>query len=453
LGDNSYLLASGGEALVVDPQRDAWRFVSAAEARGLRIVAVVETHVHNDYLTGALEIRDATGAEVCAPARGAYEFPHRPMAEGDEIALGAVRIQAMETPGHTPEHLAYVAREASDGEPVAAFTGGSLMVGSAGRTDLLGPELTDELTRAQFRTMRRLASLPDAAQVLPTHGGGSFCASGGAGDRRTSTIGHERTTNPAFGAADEEAFVHDRLRGLLEYPAYYAHMAEINRRGPRVLGRVPDVPPLDPAAFARSVDEGAWVVDARRRTEFAAAHVPGSLNVELSSSFGTYVGWVVPFDHPLALVLPDPPGAASEAAATQLLRIGYERIAGRLDGGVGAWTADGRPAESYATTTVEDLCRAVRSGAGPHVLDVRQPAEWETGAFPDSQGVFMGDLPGRLGEIPHDRESWVICASGQRASVAASLLARDGAPVRLVADGGVDELLTICGPYPLAKQA
>ena len=180
LGDNSFLVASGGDAALVDPQRDVERFLSSAESRDLKVRHVLETHVHNDYVSGALAIREATGAEIAAPAKGGYAFEHRPMAEGDEIALGDLVLVAMETPGHTPEHLSYLLKETGSGRLLAVFTGGSLMVGGAGRTDLLEPELTEALTRAQFRTLRRLASLPDDVQVLPTQGSGSFCGTGPA---------------------------------------------------------------------------------------------------------------------------------------------------------------------------------------------------------------------------------------------------------------------------------
>jgi glyoxylase-like metal-dependent hydrolase (beta-lactamase superfamily II) len=239
LGDNSYLLVSAGEAVVVDPQRDAWRFLSAADARKLRVRYVLETHVHNDYVSGALEIRAAAQAEIGAPARGKYEFPHRAMAEGDEIRIGALRIVAWETPGHTPEHIAWLVYEDGRADPVAVFGGGSLIVGTAGRTDLLGPDVADDLTRAQFRSLRRLAALPPSVQLLPTHGAGSFCTASVGSRDRTSTIGDELRSNPALAARDEDSFVRRQLEGLRAYPAYYAHMAGINRAGPPVLGGLP----------------------------------------------------------------------------------------------------------------------------------------------------------------------------------------------------------------------
>ncbi|HYV00919.1 MAG TPA: rhodanese-like domain-containing protein [Actinomycetota bacterium] len=446
LGDNSFLLASGGEAAVIDPQRDVARLLALAESRDEKIRHVLETHVHNDYLSGALEIREATGAEIAAPARGGYEFEHRPMAERDEIAVGELALAAMETPGHTPEHLSYLLKEAGSGRPVAVFTGGSLMVGSAGRTDLLGPELTEELTSAQFRTLHRLASLPDDVQVLPTHGAGSFCGAGPAPKERTSTMGQERNHNRALAASDEEAFVRQQLSGLLAYPTYYRYLAQINRSGPRLLRDYPRPRGLSPDEVATRMDSEVWVVDARWRVQFARAHIAGSLNVELDETFGSYAGWVVPFGDPLLLVLPQPVDESLEESVTQLLRVGYERIEGYLEGGIDAWRAEGRPVSSYRVAGLEELCRAYRTGTVGKVLDVRQQTEWDQGHIPASQHIFVGDLPGRIGEVPSETDVWTICATGHRASMAASLLDRAGRSTRLVEGTGVSDFLAHCGP-------
>jgi hydroxyacylglutathione hydrolase len=446
LGDNSYLLVSGGEAAAVDPQRDAWRFLAVAHAQKLRVRYVLETHVHNDYVSGALEIKKAAGAEIAVPAQGRYEFPSRAMAEGDEVRVGALRIVAWETPGHTPEHLAWLVYEDGNRDPVALFSGGSLIVGSAGRTDLLGPEQTDRLTRAQFRSLRRLAALPRSVPLLPTHGAGSFCTAGSSSMHRTTTIGTELDGNPALASREEEAFVRQQLTGLRAYPAYYAHMAPINRAGPAVLSRLPIPGGLGADEVARRMEAGAWLVDGRSRRAFAGAHVPGALNVELDSSFSTYVGWLTPFNTPLVLALPEPGRSALEEAMTQLIRIGYERVEGFLEGGLDAWQAAGRPTRSYPTATIDDLCQAYLEGRPIQVLDVRQQAEWETGRVPGSLHIHVGELPARLDEVPRDAEVWTTCASGHRASIAASLLDRAGVPVRLVAEGGVPEWLARCYP-------
>jgi hydroxyacylglutathione hydrolase len=445
LGDASYLLASGREAVLVDPQRDAWRFLEVAERRGWRIRHVLETHVHNDYLSGALETRAATGADIAAPARGGYEFEHLAIDEGDAIELGGLRLTAWATPGHTPEHLAWVVTdlsrpdEAADA-PIAAFTGGSLLVGSAGRTDLLGPALTDALTRDQQRSLARLAELPDAAQVLPTHGAGSFCSAGPASAKRVSTVAAERFANPTFqlAGAAADAFRAEALAGLGRFPAYYAHMAALNRRGPRVLGRLILPPELDPAAFEAAAADGTAIVDARDRGAFAAGHVPGALNIELDSAFAGYVGWLVPFGEPVLLVLPDGAPDALAEATTELLRIGYDWVRGVLAGGVDAWVESGRSLSSYGTTTMRALHEERVSGADDSILlDVRQPVEWrDDGVVPGSEQIFVADLPARLVDLPVDRPLTVFCRSGHRAAMAASILDAAGRQVRLVATGG-----------------
>lgn len=455
LGDNSYLVASGDEAVIVDPQRDAWRFVDAARARGVRIRAVLETHVHNDYVSGAHEIRAATGAELVVPARGRYTFDHRPADDGDEVEIGELRIVARATPGHTPEHLAWEVRPANGGAPDAVLTGGSLLVGSAGRSDLLGPELAESLAREQYRSIQRLATLPDAVRILPTHGAGSFCVSRSAGaSSATSTVAAERFANPAVWGADEDAFVREHLSGLLAYPAYYRHMAPLNRAGAPVIGAIPSVAALTADEVADLATDGAWVVDARGRHDFAAAHLPGSVNVELGGSFGGYVGWVVPFGERIVLVLPEPVSASGARAVTQLFRIGYDRVAGSLHGGIDAWLASGRATRSYGTASMGDLYRErLERGTSVAVLDVRQAEEWKTTpAVSDAQRIFLGDLTDRLDEVGRDDEVWVHCATGYRAAVAASLMDRAGIPVRLVASGGGEDWQRLLASTPRPEQ-
>jgi glyoxylase-like metal-dependent hydrolase (beta-lactamase superfamily II)/rhodanese-related sulfurtransferase len=439
LGDNSYLLASGDEALVVDPQRDAARFVDAAESRGARIRFVVETHVHNDYVSGAAELHAATGAEIVGPAKAGYRFDVRPLEDGDELAIGDVTLVAVSAPGHTFEHTAYLVREPGAETPSALFSGGSLIVGSAGRTDLLGEERTDELTRLQFRTMRRLAELPDDVLLLPTHGAGSFCTTSPPGEHRTSSLGAERLANPALTAVDESLFLAQQLTGLSAYPDYYAQMAPINRAGPVVFGDVPIPPALSVDEVAGQLGAGAWLVDARGGQAFASSHVPGSLNVPLEESFGSYVGWLVPFGAPVVLVVPDPAGLVE--ASTQLFRIGYERLEGHLEGGVEAWRASGRDVGSYPALGVADLVGELERGEAGDVVDVRQRSEWEAGHLEGSRHVFVGEIPDRLDAFDRTTTTTVVCASGYRSAMAASLLDRAGVPVRVVSRSGVPRAL------------
>lgn len=448
LGDTSYLLASGDESLIVDPQRDIGPVLAAARARGLRVTRVVETHVHNDYVSGALELRAATGAAIAGPAGAGYAFPFEPLADGDELSLGRLRIVAAETPGHTPEHLAYLVYEGDAEAPTAVFTGGSLIVGSAGRTDLLGPEATLELTRAQYHSLDRLSALPDQTLVLPTHGAGSFCSSSPPGEERTSTIGRERASNPALAdrEMDEGTFVERRLIGLLAYPSYYSHIAPINRAGPRVFGDVPVPRGLAPSQIAERVEAGAWAIDGRERRAFAAGHIPGSISIELDDSFASYVGWIVPFGAPIVLVLAEdrPEHEAAVDASTQLFRIGYEAVDGFLQGGVAAWVEADLPLRSYRIASIDELATAVDEERA-RVLDVRQQTEWDAGHLEGSTHVFVGEVNARLTEIPRDQEVWTVCASGHRAAMAASLLDRAGVPVRLVTPGGVPDVLARVG--------
>jgi glyoxylase-like metal-dependent hydrolase (beta-lactamase superfamily II)/rhodanese-related sulfurtransferase len=440
LGDASYLIASEGEAALVDPQRDAWRFLAVAEARGLRVTRVLETHVHNDYLSGALEVRAATGAEIVAPARGGYAFPHLGADEGTTVEIGGLRLTAMATPGHTPEHIAWAVGAVGDDDdaaPEGVFSGGSLLVGTAGRTDLLGDARTDELTELQAVSLRRLSALPPTVRILPTHGAGSFCSAGPAAPSRTTSIRSELARNPVLAAMAGGDFRDALLGGLGRFPAYYAHMAPLNRAGPRVLGRLPATPALDAGGLAAAAHAGARIVDARPRAAFAGAHIPGSLNIELDETFAAYVGWLLPFDAPVALVLPEPVGGSVEEAVTQLLRIGFEHVAGALSGGIDAWRADGRPTSSYPTASMDDVYAEAAAGSMPPLLDVRQPIEWrDDGVIAGARTIFVADLAGRLDELPRDRRITVACKAGGRAAIAASLLDAAGFEVRLVAEGG-----------------
>ncbi len=452
LGDSSYLVASAGEAALVDPQRDAWRFLSVAERRGWRVRYVLETHAHNDYVSGALEVRAATGAEILAPALGGYAFPHRPVEAGEAVEVGGLRLVARATPGHTFEHVAWDLHRLDgagkripglpDQAPEGIFSGGSLLIGSAGRTDLVGPEATEALTRAQFATIRAFAALPDDVDVYPTHGAGSFCVANVPGAGQVTSVGRERRTNAAMLAADEAAFFDEQLRVLGRFPAYYAHMGPINRAGPPVVGAPRPVAALPPAQVERLAMAGAVVVDTRDRAEFAAGHLPGSVNIELTEAFSTYVGWLLPFDAPVVLVLPEPASRAAEAAeeaVVQLLRIGYGRIVGRLAGGVDTWVASGRELRSYPTATMRELFETrVEAGRDVAILDVRQPVEWrDDGAIAGAERIFVADLPGAIDRLAGDREWWVVCTTGHRASMAASLLDAAGIPARLVGRGGV----------------
>lgn len=441
LGNSSWLIASGNEAALVDPQRDVQRYLDAADRRGWRITQVIETHCHNDYLSGALEIRKATGADLVLPARGGYTFPHRGADEGTAVAVGNLQLIAMATPGHTPEHLAWQVIEDSSGVPSAVLTGGSLLAGSAGRTDLLGPARIDELTQAQHGTLRRLAALPERVRILPTHGSGSFCSAAPPRVERETTIGEERRHNPLLRVIDPGAFRTALLGGLGRTPAYFRHVAPINRAGAPLLATRARPGHLSADVVAGLMAAGVVVVDARDRWSFAEAHIPGSIHVEGTDAFSSWVGAVVPFGSSLVLVVPDGPDAITDELTTQLRRVGYDAVFGRLDGGIDAWAASGGPLRSLPAVDAVVLAEELRNGARPAILDVRQPTEWREGTLPNSITVFVGDVPGALRQLDHDVEWTVVCRSGARASIAASLLDRHGLRVRAIASGGVPSIL------------
>lgn len=441
LGHQSYVIVdeSAGIAAVVDPRRDVEIYLQAAESAGALIAYVFETHVHNDYITGALEIRERTGATIVNAASAELAYEYRAVRDGDRIEVGTLTFAVIATPGHTPDHVSYAVYEAGRTAPSAVFTGGSMLVGSAGRTDLVSPGMTLTLTREQYRSLRRLLdTLPDDVLVYPTHGAGSFCgATMGETPARRSTIGQERHVSPAANVHDEAEFVQQQLAGYGVYPAYYSYMGEINQRGPRMLGGLPPLAPLTPQAVRRNLDHGLPLIDGRARGAFAKEHVPGALSIELDASFGTYVGWLLPFNKPLMLLVEDEDGR--KEAVAQLIRIGYEELRGYLDGGVAAWKAAGLPAGTFEAIDVDELYRRWQRHERLAVLDVRDAAEWSSGHIPGSQHIHIGDLMRHLHEIPREVPVATICRSGHRASMAASIVTALGRETIAVQRGGVPD--------------
>ncbi|MGH8868057.1 MAG: rhodanese-like domain-containing protein [Actinomycetes bacterium] len=431
LGDRSYLVHDGECALVVDPQRDVDRVLEAAEREGVRVTHVAETHLHNDYVSGGLALSRATGAAYLMSGADAVTLDRHPLADGDEVAVGALTLRAVATPGHTPNHLAYVVADGSGLQ--AVFTGGSLLYGSVGRTDLIDPSLTERLAREQFRSARRLADLlDDGVGVYPTHGFGSFCSSGPSSGATTSTIGAERLGNGVLTASDEDEYVRTLLAGLTAYPSYYAHMGARNRAGAAAPDLSPPTP-VDPAELRRRVRAGEWVVDLRSRTAFAARHLEGTVSVELGDQFSTYVGWLVPWGSPVTLVGDTPDAVA--AAQLQLVRIGIDRPAGAAVG-TPERLAGERPTRSFPTASFADLAAARTRGERLTVLDVRRGDERAEGVIEGSVHVPLPDLVAAATSLP-DGPLWVHCASGFRSSIAASILDAAGLDVVLV-DGDFD---------------
>ena len=422
LGNSAYLVDLGdGRALAVDASRDVRLLREATAKRGLTVAYAADTHLHADFLAGALQLAHDDGATVLASAAGRRTFPHTPLADGDEVDLGGLTLRALATPGHTDEHLSYLLLDGH--RELGVFTGGCLIVGAAARTDLLGRDRAEELAHAQYRSLHRLTALPDDTAVWPTHGAGSFC-SAPPGAERTTTIGAQKATNTLLATPDENTFVQRLLASLGSYPAYFDRLTQANRHGPALLPAAVDLAPLTAAMVRSLLGQGGQLVDVRPVTEFAAGHIPGAVSIPLRDAFATWLGWLLPPDMPLVFVLG--PGQDPAEVVWQAAKIGYHHLAGRLAGGVDAWRADGGSVQ-----TVE-LVTADRIGDRP-VVDVRQQAEYTAGHIPGARHAELGTLSQRPEAAP--KGAVVMCGHGERAMTGASLLAR----------GGVDDLAVLAG--------
>jgi glyoxylase-like metal-dependent hydrolase (beta-lactamase superfamily II)/rhodanese-related sulfurtransferase len=441
LGDRTYIAHDGEVALVVDPQRDYDRVLGIVQAAGVRITHVFESHIHNDYVTGGLELAREVGAQYLLNADDPVSFERTGVSDGDVVEVGSrMRVRVLLTPGHTHTHLSFALE--ADGESVAVFTGGSLLYGSTGRPDLLGPDHTDTLAHAQWHSAQRLAAeLPDETAVYPTHGFGSFCSATQSGGT-ASTIGQEKLANPAL-TTDESRYVEDLLAGLDAYPAYYAHMGTANSAGP---GEADLSLPTeaDPAELRRRIEAGEWVVDLRNRTAFAAGHVGGTVNFGLDGQFVTYLAWLMPWGTPVTLL-----GETAEDVAEaqrELVRVGIDRPAAMATGTVEDWSG-GEPLRAYRTATFADLATELAREPQTVVLDVRRNQERAERHIAGSLHIPIHEVLERLDEVPAG-PVWVHCAGGYRAGVVAALLDAHG--IDVVA---IDDSFDNAGPAGLSLTA
>jgi hydroxyacylglutathione hydrolase len=429
LGNSTYLLDLGaGLALVVDPERDVRQVRAEARRLGLSIAFAAETHLHADFITGVRELAETEGATVLAPDIGPRGFAHTALQDGDMLQIGAYTLQALATPGHSPEHLSYLLL---DGDRlVGVFTGGSLMVGTAGRTDLVSPDMTVPLARAQYRSLQLLMELPDETPVWPTHGAGSFCSSASGGER-TTTIGRERATNPLLQVTGENAFVDALLGSLGTFPDYFLRLGEVNRRGPAVLTAAPALPALSLEQVIEFQDEGAQIVDTRRPADYASGHIPGALSIALRPVFATWLGWLADPQRPVVIVRSpdqDPEDIVGAAA-----KVGFDTLAGELDVGFLAWGDAGTMRSSSLIGA-----RRLVAEASSSIVDVRQASEFRAGHVPGARNIELGGLAEHLSELPAGPLA-VMCRHGERAMTAASILERAGRTDVAVLDGGATD--------------
>ena len=431
LGNSSYVVDLGdGSALVVDPERDPGPYLRAAEELNLEPRFTIETHLHADFVSGSRELM-AGGAALLAPAGSDLSFDYRRLDDGDEIDLGGLTLRALATPGHTPEHLAYLLLDGA--EPLALFSGGTLIAGGVARTDLVSPDLTEPLARAAYRSIHdRLLVLPDDLPVYPTHGAGSFCSIAPTGER-TTTIGRERRSNPLLQIDTEDEFVATLLGGLGSYPTYFGRLRDVNRAGPAVYGvEPPALPPLSSEEVKSLQGDGALVVDGRPIGRDAAGHISGSLSIELRDQFGTWLGWLADPNRPIVIVVDDDQDITN--LVWQMLNVGFEPPRGRLAGGIRAWRAAGLP------TVQTDLVPSGDVRADQPIVDVRQLSEWQANHVAGAIHIELGDISAKATELPVGVQ--VQCGHGQRAMTAASLLEQAGVDAVTVTTGGPTDVAT-----------
>jgi hydroxyacylglutathione hydrolase len=436
LGNTTFLVSDpdSGEAVAVDPLRDVGQYLERAGALGVRLTHALETHVHNDFVSGARDLSAEAGARVGAAEDSGLEYRFLPLHEGSEVPVGRWRLRTRRSPGHTPNHVCYLLVD-EHGQQLAVFSGGALMVGAIARTDLFGPHLATHLALEAFRTLHvRLRHLPDHVAVYPTHGGGSFCAASTSSEP-ASTMAQERLTNPYLTTTDLMPFI---ARALHQgpYPAYYRDMAALNRRGANLTGgSPPPLRPLSPDLTDYHLKLGAALVDVRRGREFDRGHVPGSFNIGLEGPFSAWVGWVVERGRPI--VLTGGTDRQHGEAHRQLYRIGYDSVVGALDGGIDAWTASGRDLTTFETAEVADLASWILSAEPMTVLDARSEDEWVHGHVPGAVRMPVPDIAHHAHEVPREAPVAVHCGVGYRAAIAASLLEQ----------AGLRRIIHVIGPY------
>jgi hydroxyacylglutathione hydrolase len=441
LAQASYLIGcpTSGEALVVDPNRDIDPYLQAANEEGLRITHVTETHIHADFVSGARELAHRAGARLYLSGAGGPEWSYQYAAEsgamlvGDEsqFQVGAVGIRVLHVPGHTPEHLTFLVTDGNAAsEPMGALTGDFLFVGDVGRPDLLERAAQAKGTmeagaRQLFQSLQRFRALPDYLQIWPGHGAGSACGKA-LGAVPQSTLGYEKRFNWAFGITDEAGFVSAVLAGQPDPPRYFAEMKRINRAGPRLLGGIRRPARLPVNSLAAALAQGATVIDTRQAVDFSHGAIPGTLNIPGNRSFSTWTGWLLPYDRDFYLIVDDRRGQTIDELVRDLAGIGLDRIAGYFGIEVlDSWRATQGHLQTIRSLTLADFA-AQRQSNDKVVLDVRAEEEWKSGHLPGSLNLPVGELDGRVGELPRDRPVVVHCQTGARAAIAASLLRARG---------------------------
>ena len=454
LAQVSYLIGASEtrHAVVIDANRDVEQYIRAAAEEGVAITHVTETHIHADFASGSRELAARTGAQLLLSGEGGphwqYAFAGDANAillkDGDRFDVGSVRVQVLHTPGHTPEHLTFLITDTPVLEaPLAAVTGDFLFVGDVGRPDLLERAANvagtmEPAARALFGSLKRITALPDHLQIWPGHGAGSACGKG-LGSLPQSTLGYERRTNWALAPMSENEFVARVLTGQPDPPAYFGEMKRINKEGSKILGSVQQPERLSLERLESLVKGGALVIDTRPAPEFAAVHLPGTINIPLNRAFTTWAGWFVPYDADYYLIVGEPCSASLEDALRDLRLIGLDRVRGYAGAdAVTAWQARGHATEQVGQIDAEGVARRLAAGTA-YVIDVRSTTEWQAGHIPGAHHIPLGELPRKASTVPREQPVIVQCQGGARSAIAASLLQAEGLSDVLNLAGGFNE--------------
>lgn len=427
LAHASYLIGSGGDAAVVDPQRDVDIYLEEAKAHGLTIKHIIETHCHADFVSGHHELAARTGAKIYFGARATAKFEFVPVREGDEIVMDDVTLRFLETPGHTPESISVLVfdREKSDTVPEAVLTGDTMFIGDVGRPDLLGSRMpATELAGMLYDSLKnKLLALPDSVKVYPAHGAGSMCGRN-ISSETSSTIGDQRRFNYALQPMPREDFIRMMTTDLPEAPAYFGRDAQINLEGPHLLEELPEPIAFPPEAVQKMNRGGHLVLDTRPVSQYGAGHIPGSLHISLTGQFASWAGSMIRPDVPIILVAEEVERVRE--ARTRLARVGLEKVSGYLEGGLLAWHNAGLPVAQIEQIAVEELHHRVAEKSVDMVVDVRKPSEWNAGHIAEAVHLPLHHLSEAAEPMNRDARVAVICAGGFRSSIATSLLEQMG---------------------------
>lgn len=426
IAELSYLIGddAAGSVAIIDPRRDVEAYLKLAREHGVSITHIFETHIHADLVSGARELAAQTGTAKIYTSieEGAeYGFEVVGVTDGDRYEIGSLSITARHTPGHTPEHISYEIAEAEKDKPYGVFTGDSLFVNSAGRPDLLGDN-AEELASDLYDTLfNYFANLEPGVIIYPSHGAGSPCGAD-IGDRLESTIGYELEHNAYYRKKDRAEFIEHALSTAPPEPTYYQRMKKVNAEGPEVLNGLPLIPALTPDAFTKQIEEGKSVlIDTRNTLAFGGGHIAGALNIQTSPMLTVWAGWLLDPDKPILLVLESDSDVGK--IASFFIRSGYTKFTGYLAGGMAAWDQAGNHLSEVPQMTVHEV---KESAPDLQILDVRSPSEWKNGRIPGASHIFLPEIPDGTGDLKKSAPVVTYCASGYRASIAASLLKQEG---------------------------